>query len=102
MKVADAANSKLAGASITAVMVQKVGVAVGFAPPSDYAKCHVAPASLANDFVAAQGLAPETFGASEQIAMLAAATSRYRPGQCAIKTSGQLVHPIPIQPATRS
>jgi hypothetical protein len=102
MKVADAANPKLAGASITAVTVQKAGVPLGFAPQSEDAKCRVALASLANDFIAAQVRAPETFGASEPIAALAAVTSRYQPGQCAIKASGQLAHSIPIQPDVRS
>ena len=104
MKVADAANSKRAGASITAVMVQKAGAASGFATQSEDAKCRVAPASLANDFIAAQVLAPQTFGTRERIAVLAAATNRYQPGQCAVKTSGKLVHsiPIPIQPDVRS
>ena len=102
MKVADAANPKRAGASITAVMVQKAGAASGFATPSQNAKCRLALASLTNDFIAAQVLARETFGTSEPIAVLVAATNRYQPGQCAVKTSGQLVHSIPIQPDVRS
>lgn len=91
MKVADAANS----------MVQKAGLAVGFATQSDYAKYRVALGSLAQDFIAAQVLAPMTFGASGPIALLAVATNRDQPGQCAFKTSGQLVHSIPIQPGVR-
>jgi hypothetical protein len=102
MKVADAANPKRAGGSITAVMVQKAGAALGFATPSEDANCRLAPASLANDFITAQVLPLETFGTSEPIAVLAAATNRYQPGQCAVKTSGQLVHSIPIQPDVRS
>lgn len=102
MKVADAANPKRAGASINAEMVQQAGAASGFATPSEDAKCRVAPASLANDFIAAQVLAPETFGTSEPVAVLAAATSRYQPGQYAVNTPGQLVHSIPIQPDVRS
>lgn len=102
IKVADPANPKLAGAYITAVMVQKAGLAVSLATQSDYAKYGVALPSLAKDFIVAQGLVPQTFGLSGSIAMLALATNRYQPGQCAFKTSGQLVHSIPIRPGARS
>ena len=102
IKVADTANPKLAGAYITAMMVQKTGLVSGFATHSNYPKCGVALASLANDFIAAQVRAPETFGESAPMAVPGAATNRHQPGQCAFKTSGQLVHSIPIRPGVRS
>ena len=83
-----------AGAFISAVMIQKAALAVGFATDNDYAQCAGAIGALATDLLGAAVVAPETLGIGSALLLVSAATDGYNVGQCVFKISGRIGNSI--------